>query len=73
MLVSTAVKGVVKKSGLAILDTNTGSLKTIATGIIYGASFAPDGSDRVVFGRALGQSLDREGEPVHRRRDRRRG
>jgi hypothetical protein len=57
MLVSTAVKGFVKKSGLAILDTNTGSLKTIATGIIYGASFAPDGSDRVVFGRALGQSL----------------
>jgi hypothetical protein len=57
MLVSTAVKGFVKKSGLAILDTTTGSLRTIATGIIYGGSFAPDGSDRIVFGRALGQSL----------------
>jgi hypothetical protein len=58
MLVSTAVKDFVKKSGLAILDTTTGSLRTIATGIVYGASFAPDASDsRIVFGRALGQSL----------------
>jgi len=57
MLVSTAVKGFAKKSGLAILDGRTGLLRTIAAGVIYGASFAPDGSDRVVFGRALGQSL----------------
>ncbi len=51
MLTSTAVKGFVKKSGLGILDTTTGSLRTIASGIVYGASFAPDGSDRIVFGR----------------------
>jgi len=57
MLVSTAVKGFVKKSGLAILDTTTGSLRTIAAGIVYGASFAPDGADRLVFGLAHGQSL----------------
>jgi Tol biopolymer transport system component len=57
MLVSTAVKGFAKRSGLAILDTTTGSLRTIASGIVYGASFAPDGSDRVVFGRASSQSL----------------
>jgi dipeptidyl aminopeptidase/acylaminoacyl peptidase len=54
---STALKGFVKKSGLAILDTTTGSLKTIATGIVNGASFAPDGTDRVVFGRASGENL----------------
>ena len=57
MLVSTAVKGFVKQSGLAILDTTTGSLRTIASGIVYGASFDPGGSDRVVFGLARGQSL----------------
>ncbi len=54
---STALKGFVKKSGLAILDTTTGSLKTITTGIVNGASFAPDGSDRVVFARASGENL----------------
>jgi len=59
---STALKGFVRKSGLAILDTATGSLKTIATGIVNGAGFAPDGSDRVVFGRASGESL---GAPVN--------
>ena len=57
MLVSAAVKGFVGKSGLAILDTTTHTLRTIASGIVYGASFAPDGSDRVVFARALGQNL----------------
>ncbi len=55
-LVSTAVKNVAKSSGLGILDTTTGTLTRIATGIVYGASFAPDGSDRVVFGRAGSQS-----------------
>ncbi len=57
LLTSTAVKGFVKKSGLGILDTTTGILRTIASGIVYGASFAPDGSDRIVFGRAMGQNL----------------
>jgi hypothetical protein len=57
MLNSTSVKNFVRRSGLGILDTQTGSLRTIANGIVYGASFAPDGSDRVVFGRASGQNL----------------
>lgn len=58
MLTSAAVNGFVRKSGLGILDTTSGSLRTIASGLVYGASFAPDGSDRVVFGRAVGQSLE---------------
>ncbi len=57
-LFSTALKNVGKKSGLGIIDTNTGTLRTIASGIIYGASFAPDGTDRVVFGKAAGQTLE---------------
>ncbi|HXD54296.1 MAG TPA: hypothetical protein VN618_06055 [Solirubrobacteraceae bacterium] len=56
-LQSTAVKNVAARSGLAILDTTTGTLKTIATGVVYGASFAPDGSDRVVFARSRSQSF----------------
>ncbi len=58
MLTSAAIKGFVKKSGLGILDTTTGTLRTAASGIVYGASFAPDGSDRVVFGRSMGQNLE---------------
>lgn len=58
VLFSSAVKNVAKKSGLGIIDTSTGTLRTIASGIIYGASFAPDGSDRVVFGRATAQTLE---------------
>jgi hypothetical protein len=54
---STAVKNVAAHSGLAILDTATGTLKTIATGVIYGASFAPDGTDQVVFGRSQSQNF----------------
>jgi Tol biopolymer transport system component len=33
------------------------TVKTIARGQIYGASFAPDGSDRLVYGRANSSSL----------------
>lgn len=57
MLTSTAVKGFVKKSGLGILDTTTGSLRTVASGVVYGASFAPDGTDRIVFARTGSQEL----------------
>jgi hypothetical protein len=39
-------------SGLAVIDTTTGAVTTIAHGQIYGASFAQDGSDRIVYGRA---------------------
>jgi hypothetical protein len=39
-------------SGLAVIDTSTGTVTTIATGQVNGASFAPDGSDRIVYGLA---------------------
>jgi hypothetical protein len=42
-------------SGLDVLDTLTGAITSIAEGIVYGASFARDGSDRIVF--ALSHSL----------------
>jgi hypothetical protein len=56
-LQSTAVRNVARGSGLGILDVFTGTLKRIATGIVYGASFAPDGSDRVVVGLSSAESL----------------
>ncbi len=42
-------------SGLAVIDTDTGVVATIASGAVHGASFAPDGSDRIVY--ALARSL----------------
>ncbi|MGA2454979.1 MAG: hypothetical protein ABSG93_15815 [Solirubrobacteraceae bacterium] len=42
-------------SSLDVIDTQSGTVKTIAQGAIYGASFARDGSDRLVF--ALSHSL----------------
>lgn len=42
-------------SGLDVIDTQTGTVTSIAEGAIYGASFARDGSDRLVF--ALSHSL----------------
>jgi hypothetical protein len=48
---STAVTNVAQTSGLAVIDTTTGAVTTIAHGQIYGASFAQDGSDRIVYGR----------------------
>ena len=42
-------------SGLDVIDTQTGAVTSIAEGAIYGASFARDGSDRIVF--ALSHSL----------------
>jgi hypothetical protein len=56
-LQSTAVKNVARHSGLGLLDTTSGTLTTIASGIIYGASFAPDGSERIVFGRSATQGF----------------
>jgi hypothetical protein len=38
--------------GLAIIDTETGTEKTVASGPIYGASFAPGTSDTLVYARA---------------------
>jgi hypothetical protein len=51
-LMSTAVSNIAKQSGLAVIDTQTGTVTTIMHGAISGASFAPDGSDRLVFARA---------------------
>jgi Tol biopolymer transport system component len=38
--------------GLAIIDTETGTERTVATGPIYGASFAPGASDTLAYARA---------------------
>jgi hypothetical protein len=38
--------------GLAVIDTVTGTEQTIASGAIYGASFAPGSSDTLVYARA---------------------
>src|SRR3984957_10384946 len=52
---SNATVGIASNSSLDVIDTQTGTVTTIAHGEIYGASFAPDGSDRLVY--ALGHSL----------------
>jgi hypothetical protein len=49
-LVSNGTNDIADDSGLDVIDTQTGALTTIAHGTIYGASFAHDGSDRLVFG-----------------------
>ncbi len=51
-LQSTAVTNIAKRSGLGVLDTLTGTVTTIAHGQIYGASFAPEESEELVFARA---------------------
>lgn len=55
-LQSTGLKNVAARSGLGILDTTTGTLRTIAAGVVYGASFSPEG-DRIVFARSRSQSF----------------
>jgi hypothetical protein len=49
---SNSVTNIAQGSGLAVIDTTTGAVTTIAHGQIQGASFAPDGSDRIVYGLA---------------------
>jgi len=44
-------------SGLAIIDTRTLQARLVAKGSIYGASFAPEGGDRVAFGVARTSAL----------------
>ncbi|MGI8412040.1 MAG: hypothetical protein ACR2QA_06015 [Solirubrobacteraceae bacterium] len=39
-------------SGLAVIDVRSGASRILACGSIYGASFAPDGPDRIVYGSA---------------------
>jgi hypothetical protein len=45
------------RSALTVIDTSTGVAVVIARGQINGASFAPDGSDRIAFGRSASASL----------------
>jgi hypothetical protein len=54
---STAVYGAAALSGLAILDTQSGRLSMIARGQLYGASFAPNDSDELLYGLARSRSL----------------
>ncbi len=56
-LQSNAVKNIAAGSGLDVIDTQTGAVTTITHGEIYGASFARDGSDRLVFGLSQSESL----------------
>jgi hypothetical protein len=44
-------------SGLAVIDTTTFQARVVARGPIYGASFARDGSDRIVYGSATSLAL----------------
>jgi len=44
-------------SGLAVIDTTTLAARIIVHGQIYGASFPPDGSDRIAYGSAASQAL----------------
>jgi hypothetical protein len=52
---SNQLANIAAGSGLDVIDTQTGAVHSIAEGAIYGASFARDGSDRLVF--ALAHSL----------------
>ncbi len=54
---STKLKNAAKLSGLGIVDVTAGTAKMIARGQIFGASFAPNGSDEIVYGRAVKQTL----------------
>jgi len=49
-LISTAVKNIAEGSSLAVIDLETGTMTTVAHGIVEGASFAPEGSDRLAYG-----------------------
>ncbi len=52
---STELTNIAAGSGLDVIDTQTGVVSSISEGQIYGASFAQDGTDRIVF--ALAHSL----------------
>jgi hypothetical protein len=45
-------------SGLSVIDTRSDSVRLIAGGTIYGASFAPDNSDRIVYAAAASTAVD---------------
>jgi hypothetical protein len=43
---------VIASAGLVVIDTATMTARTVATGVIRGASFAPSGPERLVYGQA---------------------
>jgi hypothetical protein len=47
---------VIASAGLAVIDTKTMTARTIASGVITGASFAPSGPDRLVYGYETGST-----------------
>jgi hypothetical protein len=57
VLQSNGTNDIANDSGLDVIDTQTGVVTTIAHGEIYGASFARDGSDRLVFGLSHSESF----------------
>ncbi len=46
------------RSGLAVIDTRTLAASILARGPIYGASFAPNGSDRIAYALAASPALE---------------
>ena len=56
-LKSTALTDIAPHSSLVVIDTATGAVHTITNGSISGVSFASDGSDRIVYSRALSLSV----------------
>ena len=54
---SNSVHNVGKKSSLVVIDLETGAMTTLAHGIVQGASFAPEGSDRLAYALASSELL----------------
>jgi WD40 repeat protein len=54
---STAIRGGAKLSGVAVVDLQANTLSVIAHGQPYGASFAPNGSDELVYGLSQSQTF----------------
>ncbi|MCW3018954.1 MAG: hypothetical protein JWN10_1262 [Solirubrobacterales bacterium] len=54
---SNATTNIAAGSGVDVVDTQTGTVTPIAAGTIYGASFARDGSDRLVFALSHSESF----------------
>jgi hypothetical protein len=57
VLQSNGTNDIADDSGLDVIDTQTGVVTTIAHGEVYGASFARDGSDKLVFGLSHSESF----------------
>jgi Tol biopolymer transport system component len=57
VLQSNGTNDIADDSGLDVVDTQTDTVKRIAAGEIYGASFARDGTDRLVFALSHSESF----------------